>query len=173
LNLFINVTANLTTNLTTNLTNNLTMNNSVSSKLLFLALLPFILIGCRTSLVDKGLTSNLYCDNVLVYHVCASDPNSDGIVDYVYFSANDEVFMFSEGGLKFKPEDQPTHRCVKQMEDDLVATTSRLFYLNENSTALEKTDIRGSMMIKYLAYLPEITACNLRAEKAEKLAASD
>lgn len=152
--------------------NNSTMVGSAMIKVFMLALLPLILIGCRTSLVGKGLTSNLYCDNVLVYHVCASDPNNDGVVDYVYFSANEEVFMFSEGGLKFKPEDQPTHRCIKQMEDDLVVTTSRLFYLDENSTTLEKTDIRGSMMIKYLAYLPEITACNLRAEKAEDLAAS-
>lgn len=147
------------------------MNNSATIKVFFLALLPFILIGCRTSLEGKGLTSNLYCDNVLVYHVCASDPNNDGVVDYVYFSANEEVFMFSEGGLELKPKDQPSHRCIKQMEDDLVATTSRLFYLDENSTALEKTDIRGAMMIKYLAYLPEITACNMRAEQAEKKAA--
>ncbi|HAG72592.1 MAG TPA: hypothetical protein DCL66_10365, partial [Gammaproteobacteria bacterium] len=155
-----------------NLSINITMNNSMSTKLLFVAVLPFILISCRASLEGKGITNNLYCDNVLVYHVCASDPNRDGIVDFVYFSANEEVFMFSEGGLALKPDDQPTHRCIKQMEDDLVATTSRLFYLDEDSTALEKTDIRGSMMIKYLAFLPEITACNLRAERAEKLAAS-
>lgn len=148
------------------------MNSPTMTKVFLLALIPFLLIGCRTSLEGKGLTSNLYCDNVLVYHVCASDPDSDGVVDFVYFSANEEVFMFSEGGLDLKPEDQPTHRCMKKMEDDLVVTTSRLFYLDENSTALEKTDIRGSMMIKYLAYLPEITACNLRAEKAEELAAS-
>ncbi|MFK7865316.1 MAG: hypothetical protein AB8B95_13940 [Pseudohongiellaceae bacterium] len=140
-------------------------------QLFILVALLVTLTGCRFSLEGRGLTNNLYCDNFLIYNMCASDPNKDGVVDFVYFTASEEVFMFSEGGLERKPSDQPVHRCVRQMEDDLVATTSRLFYLDESSSALEKTDIRGAMMVKYLAYLPEITACNLRAEEEEKLAA--
>lgn len=147
------------------------MKLSKYSRAFLLAFVPIALVGCRFSLEGKGLTNNLYCDNFLIYNMCASDPNNDGVVDFVYFTDSEEVFMFNEGGLERKPSGQPVHRCVKQMEDDLVATTSRLFYLDDNSSALEKTDIRGSMMVKYLAYLPEITACNLRAEEAEKLAA--
>lgn len=147
------------------------MKNINCCKLLFALLIPIFLGSCRFSIEGKGLTNNLYCDNFLIYNMCASDPNNDGVVDYVYFTDSDEVFMFSEGGLERVPNGQPVHRCVKQMEDDLVATTNRLFYLDDNSTALERTDIRGAMMVKYLAYLPEITACNLRAEEAEKLAA--
>lgn len=140
-------------------------------KALIAIVIPLFLVGCRFSIEGKGLTNNLYCDNFLIYNMCASDPNNDGVVDYVYFTDSEEVFMFSEGGLDRVPRSQPVHRCVKQMEEDLVATTNRLFYLDDNSTALERTDIRGAMMVKYLAYLPEITACNLRAEEAEKLAA--
>jgi hypothetical protein len=34
------------------------------------------------------------------------------------------------------------------------------------SSLLEKTDIRGAMMLKYMTKLPEVTACNMRAEQA-------
>jgi hypothetical protein len=53
------------------------------------------------------------------------------------------------------------------MDEDVVATTSRVFFVDEETTLLEKTDIRGSLMLKYMAALPEITACNLRREKNE------
>lgn len=52
------------------------------------------------------------------------------------------------------------------MDEDLVATTSRVFYIEESTSLLEKTDIRGAMMIKYIAQLPEVTACNMRADAA-------
>jgi len=54
------------------------------------------------------------------------------------------------------------------MDEELVATTNRVFGLTDETTFLEKQDIRGAMMVKYLAYLPEITACSLRAKQTEK-----
>lgn len=138
---------------------------------LLLIFVSLLLVNCRGTLEGKPLTNTLYCDNFLIYDMCASDANGDGVVDYVYFTDSNEVFMYGSDGLARKPAEQPLHRCAQPMEDDLIATTSRLFYLDENSSALERTDIRGAMMIKYLAYLPEITACNLRAEEAERQAA--
>jgi hypothetical protein len=41
-----------------------------------------------------------------------------------------------------------------------------VFYIEESTSLLEKTDIRGAMMIKYIAQLPEVTACNMRADAA-------
>jgi hypothetical protein len=52
------------------------------------------------------------------------------------------------------------------MEEDLIATTSRVFYIDDSSSLLEKTDIRGAMMLKYMVKLPEVTACNMRADEA-------
>ncbi len=130
--------------------------------------LLIVLAGCQYSLEGRGLTNNLYCDRFLIYNMCASDPNRDGVVDFVYFEDSNEVFMYTDRGLTRKPEEQGIHRCAEKMEEELVEITSRLFYVNDDTPALEKTDIRGAMTLRYLAKLPEITACNLRAEQAEE-----
>jgi hypothetical protein len=101
--------------------------------------------------------------------MCASDPNRDGVVDFVYFEKTEAVFMYTDDGLARKPDELPMHRCAEKMEDDLVAITSRLFYVDDATPVLEKTDIRGAMAIRYMAKLPEITACNLRADQAEEV----
>jgi hypothetical protein len=129
--------------------------------------------ACYYSYDGRRLANNHYCDSFMIYDMCAVDPNRDGRVDFVYFEDTDEVFMFSEGGLARKPASRPMHRCAQQMEEDLVEITSRLFYVDEDTSALEKNDIRGAMMIRYFAKLPEVTACNLRAEQAEKAAQED
>lgn len=137
-------------------------------KILSTLILVSVLSACQFSADGRGLTNNLYCDNFLIYTMCASDPNRDGIVDFVYFEDTQAVFMFTDKGLARKPMDQPLHRCAEKMEDDLVEITSRLFYVDDSTPTLQKTDIRGAMTIRYLAKLPEITACNLRAEQAEE-----
>ena len=52
------------------------------------------------------------------------------------------------------------------MNESLVATTNQVFGVTYDFSYLEKQDIRGAMMIKYLAYLTENTARNLEAERA-------
>jgi hypothetical protein len=37
--------------------------------------------------------------------------------------------------------------------------------VDDSTTFLEKQDIKGAMMLKYVAFMPEVTACNLRAEQ--------
>lgn len=106
-----------------------------------------------------------YCDNFLIYDMCARDTNRDGVVEVVYFSDTDEVFMYREGMQNHFPRSLNVHRCAQMMDEDLVATTSRLFYISEETSYLEKQDIRGSMMIKYIAYMPRVTSCNLQAEQ--------
>jgi hypothetical protein len=140
----------------------------IVNKTLALVLLLGLLSSCQYSLDGRSLTNNLYCDNFLLYKMCASDPNRDGVVDFVYFEKTDAVFMYTDAGLARKPDELPMHRCAEKMEDDLVAITSRLFYVDDTTPVLEKSDIRGAMTIRYMAKLPEITACNLRADQAEK-----
>lgn len=144
------------------------MNFSMLTKISFFILFAGVLSSCQYSLDGRGLTNNLYCDNFLLYKMCASDPNRDGVVDYVYFEESEAVFMYTDQGLARKPDKQPMHRCAEEMEEELVEITSRLFYVDDSTPVLEKTDIRGAMTIRYLAKLPEITACNMRAEQAEE-----
>ena len=106
-----------------------------------------------------------YCDNFLIYDMCARDTNRDGVVEVVYFTDSREVFMYhpeSEGNY---PSDLGLHRCAMPMDEEVVATTNRVFYVDDSTTFLEKQDLKGAMMLKYVAFLPEVPACNLRAEQ--------
>ena len=100
--------------------------------------------------------------------MCAEDLDNDGIVEYVYFADTVEVFLYRQGARDSIPDRLHMHRCIRVMDKGLVETTNRVFEVTNDTSYLEKQDIRGAMMIKYFAYLPEITACNLRAEQAEK-----
>jgi hypothetical protein len=98
--------------------------------------------------------------------MCARDSNRDGIVDYTYFQESKEIFMYRERLPRRIPEGFGVHRCAMPMEEDLIATSSRVFYIDESSSLLERTDIRSAMMLKYMTKLPEVTACNMRADQA-------
>jgi hypothetical protein len=132
-----------------------------------------LLLASCSSLPDGARPVNAqYCDNFLIYDMCARDVNRDGVVDVVYFTDTKEVFMYNpdiEGNF---PNDLGVHRCVMPMDKDIVATTNRVFYVDESTPFLEKQDIKGAMMVKYVANMPEVTACNLRADQAEAAAAA-
>jgi hypothetical protein len=125
-----------------------------------------LLAGCSTAHLANRPANALYCDNFVLYEMCASDSNRDGIVDYTYFQESKEIFMYRDRLPRRIPVGFGVHRCAMPMEEDLIATTSRVFYIDESSSLLEKTDIRGAMMLKYMTKLPEVTACNMRAEQA-------
>ena len=36
--------------------------------------------------------NSLYCDNFLLYSVCARDMNRDGVVEFVYFEESEVVY---------------------------------------------------------------------------------
>ena len=127
------------------------------------------LVDCQSiGLVSTTLTNNVYCDNFLIYEMCAADMDNDGVVEHVYFADTLEVFLYRKGTKESIPDRLDMHRCIRAMDEGLVATTNRVFGVTDDTAYQEKQDIRGAMMIKYFAYLPEITACNLRAEQAEK-----
>jgi len=108
-----------------------------------------------------------YCDNFLIYDMCARDTNHDGVVEVVYFTDTKEVFMYHPESKGNYPSDLGLHRCATMMDEELVATTNRVFYVDDSTPFLERQDIKGAMMLKYVANMPEITACNLRAEQEE------
>ncbi|MBL4573349.1 MAG: hypothetical protein JKY86_09795 [Gammaproteobacteria bacterium] len=98
--------------------------------------------------------------------MCARDVDRDGIVDYTYFQESKEIFMYRDRLPRRIPAGFGVHRCAMPMGEDLITTTSRVFYIDESSSLLERTDIRGAMVLKYMAKLTEVTACNMRADEA-------
>ena len=127
------------------------------------------LVDCQSiGLVSTTPINNVYCDNFLIYEMCAEDMDNDGVVEHVYFADTLEVFLYRKGVKDSIPDRLDMHRCIRAMDEGLVATTNRVFGVTDDTAYLEKQDIRGAMMIKYFAHLPEITACNLRAGQTEK-----
>ena len=144
---------------------------SISSRIIFALTGAALLTSCAGNYVGKRPVNSLYCDNFMIYEMCARDTDRDGIVEYVYFDDSKEIFMYRDALPRRLPRDIGVHRCARAMDESLVATTSRMFHIDEDTSLLEKTDIRGSLMIKYIAWMPEVTACNMRADT--ELATSD
>ena len=143
--------------------------NRVILRVISLFGLILSLVDCQSiGLVSTTPTNNVYCDNFLIYEMCAEDMDNDGVVEHVYFSDTLEVFLYRKGAKESIPDRLDMHRCIRAMDEGLVATTNRVFGVTDDTAYLEKQDIRGAMMIKYFAHLPEITACNLRAGQTEK-----
>ena len=140
---------------------------SILRAILLLGLVSYLVACTSIKLPSTSPINNVYCDNFLIYEMCAEDTDNDGIVEHVYFADTSEVFLYRQGANESIPDRLDMHRCVRAMDEELVATTNRVFGVTDEATFLEKQDIRGAMMIKYFAYLPEITACNLRAEQKE------
>ena len=66
------------------------------------------------------------------------------------------------------PDHLSMHRCIRVMDEALVATTNRVFEVTDETSYLEKQYIRRAIMMRYFAHLRVITASNLRAEQAEQ-----
>lgn len=135
-------------------------------RILALVTSSLLLTSCAGNYAGERPVNSLYCDNFVLYKMCARDSNRDGIVDYTYFEESKEIFMYRNRLPRRIPAGFGVHRCAMPMEEDLVATTSRVFHIDDSSSMLERTDIRGAMMLKYMAKLPEVTACNMRADQA-------
>lgn len=125
------------------------------------ALLPLLLLaGCVSSLDMTRPVSDNYCDNFLVYEMCAQDLDKDGEVELVYFSDTSEVFLYRDGSETSLPGSLSMHRCAQPMNEEIVRNTSRLFYISEDTSYLERSDIRGSLMLSYVSYLPRVAGCS-------------
>lgn len=104
--------------------------------------------------------STLYCDSFLIYDMCAQDLDQDGVVELVYFADTSEVFLWRGDSHEHLPDNLAMHRCAQQMDDDVVNTTSLLFYIDDETDYLERVDIKSSLMFSYVNYMPRVMRCN-------------
>lgn len=132
--------------------------------ILLILILPAF-AGCGIWQLADNQEVSLYCDNFLIYDMCVQDLDRDGVAEFVYFQDSNEVFLYREGAQEEVPVGLTVHRCAQLMDESLVATSSRVFFVNEDTSYLVVQDIKGAMMIKYIAYMPQVTACNLEGEQ--------
>ena len=119
-----------------------------------------LLAACSSSLDMDSPVVDLYCDNFLIYDMCAQDLNRDGEVELVYFTDTREVFLYRDGALPRIPDELSMHRCAQMMDNAIITNTSRLFYISEETSYLERTNIRSDMMFSYISYIPRVAGCN-------------
>ena len=63
------------------------------------------LVACNSiKLLSTSPINNVYCDNFLIYEMCAEDTDNDGIVEHVYFADTSEVFLYRQGAKESIPD---------------------------------------------------------------------
>ncbi|MEE8150472.1 MAG: hypothetical protein V3T43_01980 [Nitrosomonadaceae bacterium] len=127
-----------------------------------------VLAACASSTPSElALANNLYCGNFLIYNMCAQDLDEDGIVELVYFEDTKEVFLVREGADMQLPTHLSMHDCAQAMDERLINATSKMFYITDNTSFLEITDIKTALLLSYISNLPAATDCNAEVEISE------
>lgn len=133
------------------------------SRRLYPILIVLLLSGCAsTPKPTTAVLSTLYCDNFLIYDMCAQDIDADGVVELVYFSDTNEIFLLREGAEDSVPENLTLHRCFQFMNDEIVHNTSQLFTISDDTNYLARTDLKSALMFSYMSYMPRVMRCNSR-----------
>lgn len=148
-------------------------NDALTMKFLritLLAILCSLFYGCAsTSNTNQPPSSDdrvsetanpIYCDNYLLYRMCASDIDSNGDVDVMYFEDTNEIFMIKEGINPTISDSQLTlHDCVQTMNSSMETLGDQLLMINEDTPALSKVGLKSKLMLQYARYLPKINSC--------------
>lgn len=122
--------------------------------------LSVTLVYCSSSLDMSRPVSDFYCDNFLIYDMCAQDLDQDGKVELVFFTDTQEVFLYRDVTDAELPATLSMHRCAQPMNEDIVRNASRLFYISDQTGYLERNDIKSSLMLSYVSYLPRVAGCD-------------
>lgn len=137
------------------------------------ALAASVLTACGSGSAMRQPVSAFYCDSFLIYDMCAQDLDRDGEVELVYFADTNEVFLYRDESDAELPLQLTMHRCALPMNEEIIQSTSRLFLISDETSLLERSDIRGSLMLSYVSYLPRVAACHGDDPAATEVAGDD
>ena len=124
-----------------------------------------ILVGCAQtpSMSPQQSAGKTVCDTYLIQSMCVQDLQDDGVVDLIYFTDSEEIFMYQSGKKDVVAGVMPFHRCAVPLDAGMQATTNRI--LNREDLSLtEELSITMELITNYLAAKPSIDSCNARFE---------
>ena len=130
-----------------------------------LLVVVLVLAGCAQtpSILPQKTSGKTVCDTYLIQSMCVQDLQGDGVVDLIYFTDTQEIFMYRSGKRDSVAEVMPFHRCAVPLNVGMQATTNRI--LNREDLSLtEELSITMELITNYLAAKPSIDACNDRFE---------
>ena len=124
-----------------------------------------VLAACAQtpSIAPQQVVGKTVCDTYLIQSMCVQDLQGDGVVDLIYFTDTEEIFMYRSGKRDLVAEVMPFHRCAVPLDAGMQTTTNRI--LNREDLSLtEELSITMELITNYLAAKPSIDACNARFE---------
>ena len=124
-----------------------------------------VLAGCARapSMMPQQAEGKTVCDTYLIQSMCVQDLVGDGIVDLIYFTDTQEIFMYQRGTRDSAAQVMPLHRCAVPLDEGMQATTNRILNREDLSLA-EELSITLELIANYMAARPTIDACNARFE---------
>ena len=128
--------------------------------------LTLLLAGCTAGpfIKKEGTKGKTVCDSYIVLHMCVQDYVGDGIVDMIYFSDTDEIFMYRKGMRDIVAPAMPFHQCVVPLSPEMQDISNRILF-RENLSFGEELAIKKDLLFAYLAAKPGIDACNASFEE--------
>ena len=135
------------------------------SRVLLLGVILFLAACAAGPTVQKdGTRGKTVCDSYIILHMCVQDLIGDGVVDMIYFSDTNEIFMHRVGMKETVAPAMPFHQCVVPLSAEMQAISDRIL-LRENLSFSEEIAIKKDLLFAYLSAKPEIDACNASFEK--------
>jgi hypothetical protein len=119
------------------------------------------LAGCASSPPgeQQSTKGKTVCDSYIVLHMCVQDYVGDGIVDLIYFSDTNEIFMYKESQKEAVATVMPFHQCAVPMPDSMQKISNRILF-RENLSFNDELSIKKDLLFAYLEAKPSIDACN-------------
>ncbi|MBT4521898.1 MAG: hypothetical protein HOC23_18015 [Halieaceae bacterium] len=137
-------------------------------KILGICTIILVLVGCSTDpmIKSESVPGRIVCDSYLVLDMCVRDFVGDGVVDMIYFSDTNEVFMYRDDMKQQVGQVMPFHRCAVPLSDRMQQTTDRILK-REDMSLTEEVGIAKNLIASYVAAKPQIDACNARFEEGD------
>ena len=131
------------------------------SPLLLVVAVTLFLAGCAAgpTVKEDGSKGKTVCDSYIVLHMCVQDYTGDGVVDLIYFSDTDEIFMYRVGMKEAVASAMPFHQCVVPLSVAMQDISDRILFREDLSFG-EELAIKRDLLFAYLAAKPGIDACN-------------
>ena len=119
------------------------------------------LTGCATGPITEPQSTKgkTVCDSYIILHMCVQDIIGDGIVDLIYFSDTNEIFMYREGVKDIVTQVMPFHQCAVPLPDAMQKISNRILF-RENLSFSEELGIKKDLLFAYLEAKSGIDACN-------------
>jgi len=108
---------------------------------------------------QEGTKGKTVCDSYIILHMCVQDYVGDGIVDLIYFSDTNEIFMYREGMKDIVAPAMPFHQCVVPLGEQMQEISNRILFREDLSFG-EELAIKKDLLFAYLDAKPGIDACN-------------